>query len=364
MADGEHMGERSEPRDGGSPPSEDEPVVASVGSTMPGFRSTASAAWFVALLGALALLLGRAVSPALIGVWLGVDRAVTTAQFVAATATQLFAILAVGLAVGLLVAVSRSRWPIAVRAFSVGAVCLVTMAVGSAMFLRLPEVSGVVAGACAGLLAMWVGRYGARAPAARAASLVVGALGLACVVRVVTIGIAYGAESSGSVVLEQLSAVLATVELAAQLAAVGVALWWLAWSRRRPVQLLVGFVLLVAAALAVLAGVLGAAPEAAGWPVLVNRAIGQLISAPAPLVPPVVHGFVKVLCWVLALAVLLKSWRVPMLTAAASLALTAQAAPEAPLGAMALAVAALLLSAGAEGCLPARPTERLPEPVA
>ena len=358
------MGERQEPHGGGAPASEDEPAVGDPDSIMPGFHSTASAAWFVALLGAMALLLGRAVSPALIGVWLGVDRVVTTAQFVAATATQLFAILAVGLAVGLLVAVSRSRWPIAVRAFSVGAVCLVTMAVGSAMFLRLPEVSGVAAGACAGLLAMLVGRYGARAPAARAASLVIAALGFACLVRVVTIGIAYGAETGGSVVLDQIAGVLATVELAAQLAAAGVALWWVAWSRRRPLQLLVGFGLLVVAALSVLAGVLGAAPDAAGWSVLVNRAIGQLITAPAPLVPPVVHGFVKVLCWVLALAVLFKPWRVPMLTAAASLALTAQAAPEAPLGAMALAVAALLLSAAAEACAADGATARRPDPVA
>ncbi|MBW2527750.1 MAG: hypothetical protein JRI23_26450 [Deltaproteobacteria bacterium] len=337
----EHTPERPPPRDVASPEDYREGIL-------PGLGGTVRAAWLVALLGVVALLLGRAVSPALLGVWVGVDRAVTAAQLVAATFTQLFAILAVGLTVGLLLAVSRSRWPIAIRAFAVGAVCLVTLAVGTAMFLRLPEVSGIAAGSSASVLAVLVGLYGMREPRARAACLIVVASGAAGVMRMVAIGIGYGADASGSRVLGQIASVVATVDLLIHAGAAAMALGWIAWQRRRPAFLLIGVVLLVAAAGIVVVGVLGAAPDAAGWSVLTNRAIGQLITAPAPLAPPIVHGYVRVLTFALAVAVLAKRWPVPMLTAAVSLALTAQAAPEAPLGSMALTLAALLVSAAVD----------------
>lgn len=324
-------------------------------SAIPGWRTTARAAWFVALLGALALLLGRAISPALLGVWVGVDGIVTAVQYVAATATQLFALLTLGLTVGLVLAVSRSRWPLAFRFYAVGAVCLVTLAVGSAIFLRLPELSGVAAGTAAALLALWVGWLGGRVAEARAASLIVALLGVAVAVRMGAIGLVLAAESAGSTVLEQTAGIVVTVELAVQLVAVIVAAGWLGSRTGLAMQLLARMGLVVAAGVVVWVGVRGAASDASEWAVLTNRAIGQVITVPAPLVPPVVHGFVKVLCWVVAIAILVKRWHLPAMTAAVSLAFTAQAAPEAPLLAMSLTVAALLVSAGAESARPAAP---------
>lgn len=326
---------------GGAPTSSRGPVSAAY------TRGYLRASWAVALLGAVAALLGRAVAPAVVGVWVGVDRIVTLVQFGAALAAQLFAILAIGLTMGLIIAVSRSLWPVGYRAFAVGAVGLVTMAVASAMFIALPEISGVVAGAVAAMLALLVARYGAAARDTRAVSLVLAGVGVGALLRVLAIGFAHLAREYGSVVYEQVAAVVATFGLVAHAVVLVIAFGWIAW-RRGTLWSWCGSVALVA--LAVAAGWLaavGVQPDASGAAVLARRALTQLVHAPAPLwVPPAALAFLQVLTWLMALAVLARRQGALMVPSAICLALIAAGAPEAPLCALALALAALLVSVG------------------
>jgi hypothetical protein len=111
--------------------------------------------------------------------------------------------------------------------------------------------------------------------------------------------------------------------------------------------------------------VIGAGPEASGAAVLANRALGQLMTQPGPSVPNWLRGLVEVQGVVLAAAALCWPRTSRLLRAALVLALVGRGAPEAPLCALAMVLAALLVSlapAAAQPLRPLREGDPTPEP--
>jgi hypothetical protein len=322
-------------------------TVAATLGLPPGFEA---AAWAGALLGVLAALCGRAVAPALAGVWVGTDRLIATAELGAAALGQLFAIVAVALLMGLLVAVSRSSWPIGYRAFAVGVSGPVAMAVTSAMFIALPDLSGLVAGAAAAALAVLVGAYGLRRGRPRTLGLLLAGVGLGGLARMAAIGWLQLAEPGRHA--RWLVPAGALTSFVLDVGVVLLAVLWLVgcWPgmRRSAVGAGVAAAGLGAAAIGILAlAVLGARPDASGAMVLANRALGQLMTNPGPPVANWLRGLVEVQAVVLAGAALFWPRTGRLLSAALVLALVGRGSLEAPLCALATVLAALLVSVAA-----------------
>ena len=304
----------------------------------------AKMAWAAALLGVIAALLGRAVAPALAGVWVGTDRLIPMVDLGAAIGTQLFAIVAMTIMMSAIIALSRTTWPMLYRGGAVGVSGLVAMAVASSIFIKLPEVSRLAAGTGAGVLAVVAGIYGLRVARARLAAIALAAVGLGGLARMLSMAVLhfYGADVPRQVRLAV--TVGATASLLLEAVALVVALGWLAGVRLGVRQLVNGSLLLLIAAAIVYIGVRGALPEASGTSVLVNRSLGLLMAEPDPWVPNVLHGYVEALGWVLALAALGGPGFTRLVSATMAFALLGRGTLEAPLCSLAVVLAALLLA--------------------
>ncbi len=298
----------------------------------------------VAGLGLAAGLLARGLSPALVGVWVGADGVISGVQLAAANLTQLFAIAALALVVGQVLATSAAALPPSFRVLSVGVVGLVAMAVVSGMFLDLPPASTVISGLSAALIALAAVRRGLRLAHCRMASLVLGAVAIAGLLRLCAVGAGYLIESHELAALAPVPGLVATVALLGELGAILLALGWLGRSPRRPELLVVAAVLVGAAAAIAYLSSRGGETGADNVVVLLHRVLEHLRTAPIPLVPAVVVHAVEALGWLVAAAVLLKRWSPPALPAAVALALLARGTLEAPLGAVALLLAALAVA--------------------
>jgi hypothetical protein len=334
---------------------------------LPGFDL---AAWAGALLGLVGALAGRAIAPSLAGVWMGTDRLIPAAELGAATLTQLFAIVAVALLMGLLLAISRSSWPGAYRAFAVFVCGPVAVAVSSAMFIPLPDLSGLVAGTGAAAFAVLAGVYGLKPGRPRLPAVVVGAVGLGGLGRMAAIGLLQAGEPGLGQRFRPFVTAGTMLSFGLDVVVVLVSVLWLVsgWPgvRRGFVGAGVAATGLALAALGIVAlAVIGAGPEASGAAVLANRALGQLMTQPGPAVPNWLRGLVEVQCVVLAAAALCWPRTSRLLRAGLVLALVGRGAPEAPLCALAMVLAALLVSLAPSAEVPrsARPVPE-PEPAA
>ena len=306
------------------------------------------------ILGILSALIDRALAPAMSGVWTGAGTAISFVESTAHIASQLFAILGVALAVGAVVAVSRAPLHAAFRVFSVGVVGLVSMAVASAIFIRLPEASTAIAALGASLLGLIAALRRNRFPVSRAASLILGAAACAGLFHVATVGLGHayleGVDRWQGVSLASTVVVLKSISVFFQGIAVALAVGWAAWRSQLwlSITLLVG--LLTVAGLLVYVAAGGAALEAGGLTVLLNRAFDRLLTEPAPyIIPAVGRAFVEVLAWLVAATVLLKRWPLRFLPACVALIMVARGALDAPLCALSLVIAALWIALSTTG---------------
>jgi hypothetical protein len=304
----------------------------------------AKLAWAAALLGVVAALVGRALAPALAGVWVGTDHLIPKVDLGAAIGAQLFAIVTMTLLMSAIVALSRTSWPMLYRGSAVGVAGLVAMAVASSIFIMLPEVSRLAAGTGAGALAVIAGLYGLRVPRARWAAIALAAVGLAGLTRMVSMAALHfsGADIPRSVRIA--ATVGATASFVLEAFALLIALGWLAGVRFGPRQLANGLLLLVMAAAIVTIGVRGALPDASGTSVLINRALGLLMLQPDPWVPNVLRGYVEALGWVLAAAALGGPGGTRLVPAIMAFTLLGRGTLETPLCSAAVVLAALLLA--------------------
>jgi hypothetical protein len=303
----------------------------------------------MALFGVLAALISRGVAPALPGVWVGVDHVIMGFKLGGALVSQLFAVASAAVIIGLVLGTVKSAQPAYLRAFAAGTGVLCILAVMIASAVRLPHASRLVLAASTGALALMGAIISARFYTSRAPALVIGAVAVAGLVRVGTILVAGGASAGALVTVAR---VTATVSWLLEVLAVGVAVVWLATQPRlhrgnlkRPGTLrwlLIGLVVVATLGLVVVL-VMGSAPDASGSPLLLARAIEQLLPNPRPYSPPWIREAVELFRWLLVAAVLAVSPRGRMMTASVALALVATGSLEVPLCAASLVIAVLAL---------------------
>lgn len=305
--------------------------------------------WIMALIAVVAALVSRGVAPALPGVWVGVDHAITGLKLGAALISQFFAVSSAAVIIGLVLGTVRSALPAYLRAFAAGTGVLCILAVMIASAVRLPHASRLVLAVATGALAVMGGLSAARFFTSRAPAIVIGSVAVAGLVRVLTILLAGQARSDVVVVVAR---VTATVSWLFEVASIVVAIVWLltqprvvSGELRRPVRprwWLLGALIAAAAAVGT-SVVIGSAPDAKGAPLLLARSVEHLLANPSPYGLPWAREVVEVVRWLVVVAVMVVNPRGRMMASSVALALVATGVLEVPLCAAALVIAVLSL---------------------
>lgn len=349
------------------PPSSSVPSRRAPGGPLA--QSQLLAAWIGAVVGLLALVVGRALAPSLAGVWVGLDAVIERAEMGAAVLSQLYALGALALLLGLVVTVSRSALSVGLRSLAVAVTGLVAMAVASASFVQLPTLSGLCSALGAGALAIAVGLRAIRTPATAGPALLVALVGAGGAGRALTMGVVELGELDGVMATQSLPRAAATLAFACDALAVVVALAWIVGRRHRLERWLGALACLgggVGAALFALHG--GANSVEGGLAVLMHRAVHALLSTPAPAVPTGARSYVELQLIVLCVAALVRARGGRQVATAVAFALLGHGTLEAPLCAASLVIACGLLAvptppaAGAGSGEPAAPNEAPPTP--
>ncbi len=312
-------------------------------------RTLAWGVWSLALVATVAAVLSRAVAPSLLGVWEGADHIIAAATLGAAVLSQLVAVGSSAVIIGLVLGTVKSAQPQYIRAFSVGVAMLVLLALSiSSVNQQLPEKSRMVVAGAAALLVLVSMRVSARIFTLRAASLALGGVAVAGLVRMVSTALASHAIDTAAPMWATAAKVSATVYWLVDVSALGLCLAVLTTQARgdrrlrRPRWTTLGIVLVVPLFF-MLAVSLGQEPERTGFVALVTNIARNNRVLPGPLIPLPIQQYLEVLRWVAAAAMLWIMPRSRLLAGALALALFSRSTLEVPLCAAAAVVGALAI---------------------
>ncbi|WP_437960050.1 hypothetical protein WME76_10675 [Sorangium sp. So ce119] len=310
----------------------------------------------LAVLALLAMVLGRMLAPAMVGLAVGIERTAHAVELAGAGASQLFAIGAIVTAMALISAVVRSRVPYALRIAAIVAGSFVILVVLHATVQRVPDLSAALIGVSAAILALGSAWEALRVPFMRPVAAALGLVGASALVRLTGVLLAVWANERGSKALAGATSSVATAAFALDALAVLTATVALGARRDarsrdaeqpRPGPRLVSPLSLAALASALLAtraALAGAAEDASIVETLFRRALDRLLTRPAPVVPLSMQLFAAALSVVVVALALIAPPRLPALGGALALLLVARSAPEVPLGALSLVIAALCVA--------------------
>ncbi|MGK4005648.1 hypothetical protein WMF31_23680 [Sorangium sp. So ce1036] len=313
----------------------------------------------LAVLALLAMILGRMVAPATVGLAVGIERAARAVELAGAGASQLFAIGAVVVAMALIGAVLRSRISHALRISAIVAGSFVILVVLQATVQRVPDLSAALIGVSAAVLALGSAWEALRVPFMRPVAGALGLVGASAMVRLVGVFLALWANERGSKALAGATSSVATAAFALDVLAVLVGTVALGASSEprprgaeapRPAPRLaspLSIAALAAALLATRAALAGAGDDASMIESLFRRALDRLLTRPVPAVPLSMQLFAAALSVAVAALALAAPPRLPALGGALALLLIARSAPEVPLGALSLVIAALCVALAA-----------------
>lgn len=293
-----------------------------------------------------ATVIGRMLAPAAVGLAVGTGKLVRILEVVGGAASQLFAVSAVFVAMALLGAFARSRAPYGLRIVGIFAGSFVMLIVVHATVERVPGLSSALIGVIAALLALGAAWDARRALFARPVALVVGLVGLGALARLVSVALALRAVDAARPRLAGPARGVATAAFVIDALAVLVTIAALVPRGKERPRPLASPLTLVALALALLVtrqALAGGAEDASALDVLVRRALDRLLTRPAPLLPLNLQLFTAALGVLVALCSLFARRDVRALAGALVLALVARAAPDTPLGALSLMIAAFAL---------------------
>ncbi|WP_437602724.1 hypothetical protein WMF28_14010 [Sorangium sp. So ce590] len=311
----------------------------------------------LAVLALLAMLLGRMLAPAMVGLAVGIERAAHAVELAGAGASQLFAIGAIVVAMALIGAVVRSRVPYALRIAAIVAGSFVILVVLHATAGRVPDLFAALIGVSAAILALGSAWEALRVPFMRPVAAALGLVGASALVRLTGVLLAVVANDRGSKALASATSSVATAAFALDALAVLVATVALGARREarprdaeQPRPRLVSPLSLAALASSLLvtrAALAGAADDASMLEALIRRALDRLLTRPAPVVPLSMQLFAAALSVVVVALALIAPPRLPVLGGALALLLVARSAPEVPLNALSLVIAALCVALAA-----------------
>ena len=295
----------------------------------------------VAMAGVAAVLLGRAIAPALRGARDGMDRVIPYADLLGSTVTYLFAFAATVAAVvqiGRTLA-DRKSGPV-YRSLSVTLCAAVLVLAAPAFRQTLSERSSIVLGALSGLLALVAAREALPIGRTRAAGLVLGLTGLAALLHVTATTLAWQAGERALYRLAISARALATAGVVLDALAVLAALTWIstrdgklnAWTTR---------ICVVLAMVVVWGAARGARESAPLWQVVARRALDRLLAPPTPYVWLPLRHLIEASAPLLALVAVSTRRQIPSVMGSMALVLVARPTTDVPLSALAIAVAAL-----------------------
>jgi hypothetical protein len=320
-----------------------------------------------AMIALFAVLLGRAIGPAVVGIGVGMNGLIASVDYAGKIASQLFAMLAIVFAISEILAVSRSRLPAMVRlgAPGLGGVVILVSLLAAPRREMLPALMVGLMVLCASALALLSAGSALRAPFARAAAIVVGLVGLAGVVRLLAVGLAYQAVEPGWSRLALGAKSVATVGLLLELGAAFIATAWIA-ARARKLTSPATLVVLGLALLFTRQALRADLDDASIFSLFLRRAAERLVTRPEPFLPPGLSIFLAFLAPLVAGATLLLRSAPPpreegsgqparpsvapvppAVRAALALALLVRGAPEMPVSGLLLVIAALSVALAA-----------------
>ncbi len=296
-------------------------------------------------LGLVALATGRVLAPALESVSVGMGSLVGGLQRFGAVASQVFAFAAMMIAIVTILAVSRSRLPLALRLAALTLGGFAVLPTVWALHEQVTDVAAALVGASASLLALAAAPVLMRAPFARAPGLVIGLVAVGGLLRLGAVKVALAALAPGGGALVTAARSVATAALLCDTVAIAVALVWTAWSAREANRARLtspGTLLILAVALLLTRQALaGLVPEAHGLDLLCWRAASRLVNRPEAALPLGFRVFIGFLAPLTAVAALFARGAVAPLGAAVALALCARGAVEMPPSALMLVIGAL-----------------------
>lgn len=304
-----------------------------------------------AALAILASIFGRAVGPSMEGLAVGLGRIISAVQLVGGVLSQVLAVAAIVLAMGEILVVSRSRVPAPLRlgAIGLGGAVVLVCFLASPRRESLPALLVALMSGSAVTLALLAGVTSLKASFSRAAGMILGLVGLASLLRLIAVVIAFQAALPGGARLVMVARGVATAGFLAGLLALAIAAAWIASRSRKLAS--PGTLIPLALALFLTQKALHADGDDAGaLSVLVRRAVDLLIARPLPVLPAGLQIFAALLAPLLAIAALTSrpargasaaALAPPAIGAAIALALLVRDAPDMPLGALALVVAGL-----------------------
>jgi hypothetical protein len=300
-----------------------------VGLEHPVLRATVP----LAALGVFALLTGRVLAPALKGVAVGTGTLVHWLGKVGAVSSQVFAFVATMTTIVMIMTAARSRLPAYARFSGLLLGGFAVLPTIWALQQTIPELSAALVAGSAALLALLAASAAIASPFARGPALVVGLVALAGLVRLLAIGLGYGAAGLGV-------PALAVVSFVCDGLALGVALAWIAARNRKLTSPWTALALLLAL-IATRQALAGQVPDPRPLDLFCWRSASYLLTAPFVPVPAALRIFVAFLAPLTAIAALLSREAIRPLAAAVALALASRAALEMPPCALMLIVGAL-----------------------
>lgn len=330
-------------RDGnGNVSTEDPPTAATEGRPLGSAMNDASRLIRpMALLAVSAMILAQAISPALKGIAMGLDRVIDRFDIAAGVGSHLLAITASALSIGLILLLARDR---NVNIFSrilliAQTTVILVLGVPAARF-RLSPFACFFVGLVAVSLAVVGSVEGVRQARSRAAGIVLAITAMAALFRMIPAAILALASPERADRFAGAASALSSMSLVLFASAVFVSLAWTASQAKKMVSP-VSLVALSTAMFFTWGAARGLAPSPPTWTLFAARAIEALRPLPASRFPATFELFVAVLAPVAAIALLATRKQMPAVLGAISLTLTAGTMPDVPGRALILALASL-----------------------
>jgi hypothetical protein len=295
----------------------------------------------VAIAGVAAVLLGRALAPALRGVREGMDRIIPYTDLAGSTATYVFAFTAIA---AMIVQLGRTlqerRCGRLHRSVSLALGAGVLLLAAPSLRHALSERESIVLGATSGLLALIAAREALPVGRTRAVGLVLGMTGLAAVLHVAATSLAWYAGERALYRLALSARGLATAGVVFDTIAVLGALTWVS-TRDRRLNTWTSRTCLLVAVFVVWAAARGVREAAPFWQLVAHRALDRLLSVPTPYVWLPLRLLLEATAPLLALVAIATRHQIPSVMGSMALILVARPTTDVPLSALAIALAAL-----------------------
>jgi hypothetical protein len=296
----------------------------------------------ITLLAFFALLLGRALAPALPGSQSGIARWILITETLGSLASQLLVIVGSLFAVRVLVLTLRERGlPMLYRILAVASgAAVVTVTLGAAQASLDPIVT-LVMGVSAASSALLAVPLAIRPVHTRAAGMVIALAGSAALLHLFTRLLGVYASEHAVLHLYQTARHLAGIVFTLDAGSIVLVAIWLGALRSARSALLV-VVTLAIAALVSWAALRGSLYGAPGWQVILGRALGELTRTPAPLLMPFLRYWLEAAALLMVLLTVFSRRGTPEVRAALALAVLTRASADVPALALCLVLAATI----------------------